>query len=129
MNFLIVEDNDNMRRVIGSILSDFAGELYERSDPAEALAAFAEHLPDWVLMDLGLGTKDGIAAIRQIKASFPEARIMIVTDYDDAELRHSALEAGAAECVVKANLLDICRILQSDLQSKPDATVDRDHLR
>lgn len=128
MNFLIVEDNDNMRRVIGSILSDFAGELYECQDVAEALAAFAEHLPDWVLVDLGLGTKDGIAAIRQLKASFPKAKIMIVTDYDDAELRRSAREAGATECVVKANLLDICRILQRDPHAKDDVTAARDHL-
>ena len=112
MNFLIVEDNDNMRRMIKSLVSEFAGETYECRDGAEALVAYAEHLPDWVLMDIRMSEVDGITATRQLKAAFPDANIIIVTDYNDAELRRSAREAGAREYVTKEELLDLRRILR-----------------
>ena len=112
MNFLIVEDNDNMRRMIKSLISEFAGETYECRDGAEALAAYAEHLPDCVLMDIRMNEVDGITATRQLKAAFPDANIIIVTDYNDAELRRAAREAGAREYVTKEDLLDLRRILR-----------------
>jgi CheY-like chemotaxis protein len=113
MNFLIVEDNFNMRRVIRNIVAEFAGETHECSDGADALAAYAEHLPDWVLMDIRMREIDGIKTTRQILAVFPEANVMIVTEYDDAELRRSARDAGAREYVLKENLFEMSRILNS----------------
>ena len=113
MNFLIVEDNDQMRRVIKSVVQSFAGCIYECSDGAEALPAYAQYRPDWVLMDIRMKELDGIAATRQIKAAFPEANIMIVTDYDDPDLREAARAAGACEFVMKEKLLDVRRILSA----------------
>jgi len=113
MNFLIVEDNGNMRRVIKSLVAEFATETHECADGAEAFAAYALHLPDCVLMDIRMKKMDGISATKRIKASYPKANIIIVTEYDDAELRRSAQDAGASEYVVKENLLDVCRILRS----------------
>lgn len=112
MNFLIVEDNDNMRRMIKTIVAELADETHECRDGAEAVALYAAYLPDWVLMDVRMKNLDGIAATRQIKASFPQANIMIVTDYTDAKLRRSAFEAGACEFVGKDNPFDVCRILR-----------------
>ena len=113
MNLLIVEDNDQMRRMIIKLVSDLAEQTYECSDGAEALAAYTLYRPDWVLMDIEMREMDGISATRQIKASYPEAKIMIVTDYDDADLREAARGAGACEYVTKENLLDVRRVLGS----------------
>src|SRR5207253_770377 len=120
MNFLIVEDNANMRSMLRSIVSELAGETHECSDGSAALAAYAEHLPDWVLMDLKMKEMDGITATRQIKESFPEAQIMIVSDYDDQAFRAAAREAGACEYVIKESLLDLCRILRARGGTGPD---------
>jgi DNA-binding NarL/FixJ family response regulator len=113
MNFLIVEDNENMRRMIRSIVAEMAGETYECADGSGALAAYAEHRPDWVLMDVKMNQMDGITATRQIKKAFPQANIMIVSDYDDHDLRLAAREAGASEYVIKESLLDLCHILRA----------------
>ncbi len=112
MNFLIVEDNERMRNMLRSIVAELASETHECSDGSEALAAYAEHLPDWVLMDVKMKEMDGIAATRQIKNSFPGARIIIVSDYDDHELRLAARAAGASDYVVKESLLELCGILR-----------------
>ena len=58
---------------------------------------------------------DGLTATRQIKAAWPDARIMIVTNYDDPQLRQSALLAGACEYVTKENLLAVRRVLEENL--------------
>ncbi len=114
VNFLIVEDNENMRRVIRSVIAELAGEVHECADGSEALAAYAAHRPDWVLMDLRMRDVDGITATSRITSAFPGARILIVTDYDDQDLRAASHEAGARGYVVKENLLDLSRILRPD---------------
>jgi CheY-like chemotaxis protein len=113
MNLLIVEDNEQMRRMIVKLVRGLVEKTYECSDGVEALSAYRLHRPDWVLMDVKMKEMDGISATRQIRASYPEARIMIVTDYEDADLREAARKAGACEYVTKENLLDVCRILGS----------------
>lgn len=111
LNLLVVEDNRAMRGLIKSIVADLAGDVSECGDGAEALSAYAARHPDWVLMDISMKGLDGISATRQIKAAFPGARIIIVTDYDDSKLREAARDAGACEYVTKENLLDLRRIL------------------
>jgi two-component system NarL family response regulator len=113
MKLLIVEDNDQMRLLIKCLVGNIADLVVECRDGAEALAAYSEHRPDWVLMDIKMGQVDGIAATRQIRALFPSARIMIVTDYDDARLRKAARSAGACEYVLKEDLLALREILTS----------------
>ncbi len=108
---LIVEDNPQVRRMIRSLVEDLDDEFCEREDGAEAFAAFAEHRPDWVLMDVQMRRMDGFTATRQIIAAFPDARIAIVTSYDDAGLRRAAHEAGACEYIPKDNLIDLRRLL------------------
>jgi CheY-like chemotaxis protein len=112
LNLLIVEDNQPMRDLIRSIVSDLAGHVTECVDGAGALSAYARCRPDWVLMDIRMKEMDGISATQQIKASYPDANIMIVTDYDNQNMREAARKAGACEYVTKENLLDLRRILR-----------------
>ena len=111
MNILIVDDNHEMRRMVKSLIGDLAEELYECKDGREALAAYAEHLPEWVLMDIKMDGLDGLIATRQIKEAHPEAQVMILTNDDDADLRAAAREAGACAYVSKEDLLEVRRIL------------------
>jgi CheY-like chemotaxis protein len=113
MNFLIVEDNERMRAMIRGLVSELAEETHECSDGSGALAAYAEHRPDLVLMDVKMKEMDGITATRLIRDSFPEARIMIVSDYDDQALRLAARAAGASEYIVKERLHELCCILRA----------------
>lgn len=111
MKLLIAEDNEQMRCLIKCLVSDLAETVCECSDGSEALAAYAKQRPDWVLMDIKMANTDGIVATRQITATFPGARVIIVTDYDDADLRETAREAGASHYVIKEDLLTLPRIL------------------
>jgi DNA-binding NarL/FixJ family response regulator len=76
------------------------------------VAAYTAHPPDCVLMDISMVPIDGITATRQIVQSFPTARIVIVTQYDDARLRAAAQGAGARGYVLKENLFEVRRFLE-----------------
>ena len=112
MNLLIVEDNVKMRRMIRSIIGDLADRIDECEDGDEALALYTENRPDWVLMDIHLKETNGIEATRAITSIFEEAKIIIVTSYNDPHFRESARKAGAVEYILKENLLDILPVIQ-----------------
>lgn len=114
MNILIVEDNEQMRRVVKCVVADLVETVYECSDGREALFIYQRHRPDRVLMDIELPLMDGISATRQIKEAFPEAHITIVTNYDDPDLREKARLAGAREYLVKEDLLKLRQVLAGD---------------
>ena len=113
MKILIVEDNPTVRKLIRRATTDIADEMFEREDGADALAAYETCHPDIVLMDVKMPRMDGLTATRQVLRSHPKARIVIVTDYDDDELRRAAREAGACAYALKNNLTDLEAILQS----------------
>jgi CheY-like chemotaxis protein len=113
MKLLIVEDNPVVRRMIKSIVADLAEEIHECADGAAALATYAACRPDFVLMDIVMAGMDGIMATRQIRAADPAAQVIIVTSYDEADLREATRSAGACGYVLKENLLELGRLLQT----------------
>lgn len=119
MSLLIVDDNASMRAMIRMMVSDLATSIHECEDGADALALYTEHRPEWVLMDIKMAEVDGLTATRQIKEVYPEANVMIVTDYDDERMRRAAQNAGAREYVLKEDLLEVRRILEERLSGQP----------
>jgi CheY-like chemotaxis protein len=113
MKILIVEDNSQIRQMIRGLVAEFASEVYECGDGAEALAAYTTHRPDWTLMDIDLPQLNGLEATRQITSAFPDAHILMLTSYDDARLRAAATDAGACGYLLKANLLELRRTLRA----------------
>src|SRR5262245_11260456 len=111
INLLIVDDSERMRRMIKRLVKNVLADVWECSDGSQALEAYSEHHPDWVLMDIEMKEMDGIAATRQIREAFPDARIIIVSNYDSDELRAAASTAGACGYVVKENLIELSRVL------------------
>jgi two-component system response regulator DegU len=117
---LIVDDSQPMRELIKMMLAGVAEIVGECADGADALEAYERLRPDWVLMDIGMKNVDGITATRQIMTAYPQAKIMIVTDYNDDDLRRAAREAGACQYIVKENLLDIVDVLAVDVLAKAE---------
>jgi len=115
---LIAEDNPLMRKMIRSLVEDLASEIVECADGAAALPLYERHYPDWVLMDISMRPVDGLTATRSILASFQSARVVIVTEHDDAETRRSAFEAGASEFFGKDYLLPLRSLIKSSGDSE-----------
>jgi two-component system chemotaxis response regulator CheY len=108
---LIVDDNQPMRELLKVTLAGVAEVVGECSDGGEALAQYRRLQPDWVVMDVEMRDVDGVAATRQIVAAYPLARIVIVSNHGNDDLRRAARDAGARWYVVKEDLVDILEIL------------------
>src|SRR5579871_918413 len=67
----------------------------------QAVELYAKLKPDLVLMDLCMPIKDGIQATTEIRARFPEARVLMLTTFDGDEDIHRALQAGAQGYLLK----------------------------
>jgi DNA-binding NarL/FixJ family response regulator len=112
-SLLLVEDHAPMRETLRMLLADLAAPITECDNGAEVCACYAAAQPDWVLMDIELPGQDGITATRELLAAAPTARVLIVTSYDDADLRRAAQAAGARGYVLKENLLEVRQLLMT----------------
>lgn len=102
---LLVDDHQIFREALRGLLQrtpdiDVVGEA---SNAAEASALMSELKPDIVCMDIGLPGVNGIELTRQIKAGFPEVRIIVLSAYCDRIYVEDALRAGASAFVAKAD--------------------------
>lgn len=100
--------------MIKRFLSERTGEFYECSDGAEVLTAYADYLPDWVVMDWEMKQVNGLTATRNLLARYPEAKVLMVTNYDERGLRQAAMEAGAVDFILKDDLRQILEILPEE---------------
>ena len=114
MKLLIVDDNATIRRIIKTIVRALTGEVYECENGETALAAYQTYKPDIVLMDIDLGEMDGITVTRHITTADPTAYVVIVTNFDESDLREAARKAGARGYVLKENLQELRRLLKTD---------------
>jgi two-component system response regulator MtrA len=97
---LVVDDDAALAEMVGIVLE---GEGFTPSfcaDGAEALAAFREHKPDLVLLDLMLPGFDGIEVCGQIRQESGVPIIMLTAKGDATDVV-AGLEAGADDYIVK----------------------------
>ena len=114
MRLLIVDDNPNFRYLLRRFLSGREIDFHECNDGAEAVAAYERYRPDWVLMDIEMPEMDGLTATMRILAVDPRARVVILTQHDDANWRDAAGKAGARDFVAKENLFVLREVLDLD---------------
>ena len=117
MRFLIVDDDERIRRMIKTVVADISETVYEGSDGAQAVLAYQQYQPDWVFMDVEMGDSDGLSATREICNAYPEARVVIVTKHSGEAMREAASDAGACAYVLKENLLDLRELLTVKTQT------------
>lgn len=111
MTIMIVDDSAAMRLTIRRMLSGDGVAICECSDGIEAVATYPKIHPDWVLMDIKMKQMDGFHAMEEILSEFPDAKIIMITQYDEPKLEEKAHNAGAVEFVLKEKLMDIEQII------------------
>ncbi len=113
MVVMIVDDSASIRGLLRGMLFSSVDSFCECSDGSEALEMYRKYHPDWVLMDIRMKRMDGFQATETILSSFPEAKIILITQYNEPKLLQKARRSGACACILKDNLMDIERILRA----------------
>jgi NarL family two-component system response regulator LiaR len=100
---LVADDHAIVRRGICALLATEPeiSVVAEAQNGSEAVARALEWEPDVILMDLVMPRMDGLEAIRRIKASWPQARILVLTSFSGDDKVFAAIKAGALGYLLK----------------------------
>ena len=118
MNILIADDNDKMRHLIRNMLMKnirSIKKIYECKNGKEAIKTFSKFNPDWTLLDIKMNFIDGLCAAEKIKAKDPNAKIVIVTNYDEPSYRKKAKDISVYAYVLKENLKELVTVLKENI--------------
>ncbi|SDB88763.1 two-component system, chemotaxis family, response regulator CheY [Pelagirhabdus alkalitolerans] len=109
---LIVDDAAFMRMMIKDILSKNGFEVVgEAADGQQAVDQFEELKPDLVTMDITMPEKDGIQALKEIKAMDPNSTVIMCSAMGQQAMVIDAIQAGAKDFIVKPFQAD--RVLEA----------------
>ena len=105
VRILIVDDHELVRRGLRSILVtrpewEICGEA---ADGTNAIEKARELRPDIVLLDITMPRVNGLDAARIIRRDVPRTKVIILSQYDESEMRSRAFEAGAQGYISKSD--------------------------
>jgi len=103
IRILLVDDQKLMREGL-RVLLEMETDLQvvgEAGDGEAALEIYARRRPDVVLMDIRMPGMDGVETTRRLRDRWPEARVIILTTFDDDEYVFEGLRAGALGYLLK----------------------------
>lgn len=100
---VIVDDHPIVRQGLAQLISheNDLEVVAEAGDARTGIEAVRNLAPDAVIVDLMLKDSSGIELIKEIKATSPEARILVVSMHDEAVYAERALRAGAHGYIMK----------------------------
>ncbi|MCK9984740.1 MAG: two-component system, NarL family, invasion response regulator UvrY [Azoarcus sp.] len=95
---LVLADDHTVVRMGFRMLLEGAGAavVAEAASGEAALAAFTEHRPDVLVMDVTMPGLGGLGALERLLAHHPGARVLMLSAHDDTQVPTRALKAGAA---------------------------------
>jgi two-component system KDP operon response regulator KdpE len=97
---LLIEDEVQIRRFLRATLANNGYELIEATTAQEGLIQFGKHMPDLVILDLGLPDRDGLDVTSQLR-EWTSTPIIVLTARDQEHDKIAALDAGADDYLTK----------------------------
>lgn len=76
---LVIDDESLVRTFLRDVLEGAGHEVREGADGDEAIAAFGEFKPDILIVDLIMPEQDGLYAIREIRRTAPDAKVIAIS--------------------------------------------------
>jgi CheY-like chemotaxis protein len=100
---LVIEDSASVRRLIEVCLRVLPIEVFSAEDGITGLAAAREHLPDVVVLDIGLPGMDGWEVLRHLRSASDtqQIKVLVLTAHAQPEVAQQADEVGADDFMTK----------------------------
>jgi two-component system NtrC family response regulator/two-component system response regulator HydG len=98
---LIVDDEQNARSALRTLLEEEGYVISEAEDGEDAMAKLASFAPDVVLADVRMPRMDGLTLLRTAKEQGYEAGFLMMTAHGNVEAAVEAMRAGAENYLVK----------------------------
>ncbi len=97
MKVFIADDSQVVRKRLVAMLSEVGkvDVVGEAQDGVEARAGILELRPDLVVLDIRMPWGNGIDVLRDIKKTYPDCKVIILTNYPYSQYRRRCMEEGA----------------------------------
>jgi CheY-like chemotaxis protein len=123
VHVLLVEDDDDARKLLGAMLKRYGARVTSTKSAAEALRVFEGELPDVLISDIGMPDQDGYELMRKLRELPPEkggnTPAIALTGYASRKDRERALNSGYQQHIAKP-------IEQADIIKAIAALIGRD---
>jgi DNA-binding NarL/FixJ family response regulator len=120
---ILILDNQTIARVALRMLIDAQPDMEvvgEAKDSPSALALIRETKPYLIITHISVPDTSGIQAIKQLRQEWPNARVLILGEYDDPAFVRSALAAGGSGYLTKqASVPDLLAAIHAIYQGRP----------
>jgi DNA-binding NarL/FixJ family response regulator len=105
IRILIADDHYIVRMGLVALMSTEPDMevVAEAADGVQAVELFRKHHPDLAVLDMRMPLRNGIETTREIRTTFPTAKVLILTAFDGGEEIHKALQTGAQGYVLKSS--------------------------
>jgi len=100
-NILIIDDEDDLCKILGRILSSKGYRVGFANTKREGLSSIKKEKPDLVFLDLKLPDGDGMELLPKIKKVSPEIAVIIISAYGSEESRKEAQRQGVYSFIDK----------------------------
>lgn len=101
LHLLLLEDDQQLRTALESLLVDEGYEVATAADGREAVAQAANQAPDILLLDVKLPGPDGLEVLKQLKQQLPELQSLVMTGYASEEDSIRAIRLGVGDYLQK----------------------------
>ncbi|MEO8494293.1 MAG: response regulator transcription factor [Planctomycetota bacterium] len=101
---VVADDHEVVRSGLANLLKGSDIEIVgEASDGDEAVEKTMKHHPDVVLMDIRMPNRDGLSALEVIRDKLPDARVVMLSTYDNPTYVARSVALGATDFVLKGS--------------------------
>jgi putative two-component system response regulator len=125
---LIVDDELYIQEILKASLEDARYDCVTANNADQALAVLAAGSFDLAVLDLRMPGKPGMELLQEIKASYPEMVVLMVTAVDSADTAIESMRLGAYDYIVKPfNLDQVVMALDRALDKRKLENANRDY--
>jgi DNA-binding NarL/FixJ family response regulator len=104
LRLVLADDHEMVLHGLTAMLGHFPDEVTivaTATDASAARGAVDEHRPDVLVCDVRLGKDSGLDLTREVRAAYPDVRVLILTVHDDEHYLYQALRAQASGYLLK----------------------------
>lgn len=103
---LVVDDQEQMRKLIVHLLSQQGHQCVTAADGVEAMSKIYQNRFDAVITDIVMPKMDGIVLTKQLLSLYPNLPVMVMTGYTEEYSDDSVITAGARDFIGKPFSID-----------------------
>ena len=128
-SILVIDDESSIRQTLSEALKDEGYKVRSAASGPEGIELTRESRPDIVLLDIWMPEMDGIEVLRQIKTTWPDQIVVMMSGHGTIEIATKAVKMGAFDFLEKPLSLEKLLVILQNAAGVQDLARENQALR